>query len=73
VNQAPGLFEKDADTQNKYLDDHFVLEAWDRSSPIYFIIEENRVSHWRRLITDRIHIYHQVTSCGSRVVLSNQL
>jgi hypothetical protein len=73
VNQAPGLFEKDADAQNKYLDEHFVLEAWDRSNPIYFIIEENRVSHWRRLITDRIHIYHQVTTCGSRVVLSNQL
>jgi 4-amino-4-deoxy-L-arabinose transferase-like glycosyltransferase len=73
VNQTPGLFEKDAASQNKYLDEHFVLEAWDRSNPIYFIIEEERVSHWRRLITDRVHIYHQVTTCGSRVILSNQL
>ena len=73
VNQIPGLFEKDAAAQNKYLDERFVLEAWDRASPIYFIIEEDRVSHWRRLITNRIHIYHQVTTCGSRVVLSNQL
>jgi 4-amino-4-deoxy-L-arabinose transferase-like glycosyltransferase len=73
VNQTPGLFETDAAAQNKYLDEHFVLEAWDRANPIYFIIEEDRVSHWRRLITDRIHIYHQVTTCGSRVVLSNQL
>jgi 4-amino-4-deoxy-L-arabinose transferase-like glycosyltransferase len=73
VNQMPGFFERDAAAQNKYLDERFVLEAWDRASPIYFIIEENRVSHWRRLITNRIHIYHQVTTCGSRVVLSNQL
>ena len=73
VNQTPGLFEKDAASQNKYLDEHFVLAAWDRSNPIYFIIEEERVSHWRRLITDRVHIYHQVTTCGSRVILSNQL
>lgn len=73
VNQAPGLFEQDAVSQNKYLDEQFVLEAWDRTNPIYLIIEENRVSYWRKLITDRVHIYHQVTTCGSRVVLSNQL
>ncbi len=73
VNQAPSFFERDPAAQNKYLDEHFLLEAWDRSSPIYLIIEENRVSYWRQLITNRVHIYHQVTTCGSRVVLSNQL
>ena len=73
VNQLPGLLEKDAASQNKYLDEHFVLEAWDRSDPIYLIIEEDRLAHWRQLITDRVHIYHQVTTCGSRVILSNQL
>jgi hypothetical protein len=73
VNQSPGFFEKDAASRNKYLDEHFVLEAWDRSDPIYLIIDENRVAYWRRLITNRVHIYHQVTTCGSRVVLSNQL
>jgi 4-amino-4-deoxy-L-arabinose transferase-like glycosyltransferase len=73
VNQTPAFFERGAASQNKYLDEHFLLEAWDGSNPIYLIIEENRVSYWRKLITDRVHIYHQVTTCGSRVVLSNQL
>jgi hypothetical protein len=73
VNQTPRFFERDAASQNKYLDEHFLLEAWDGSNPIYLIIDENRVSYWRKLITNRVHIYHQVTTCGSRVVLSNQL
>lgn len=73
VNQAPGPFETDVEAQRKYLDEHFVLDAWDGSSPIYLIIDQSRVAYWRRLIVDRVHIYHQVTTCGSRVVLSNQL
>jgi 4-amino-4-deoxy-L-arabinose transferase-like glycosyltransferase len=73
VNQAPAFFEQGAASQNKYLDEHFLLEAWDGSNPIYLIIDEKRVSYWRKLITNRVHIYHQVTTCGSRVVLSNQL
>lgn len=73
VNQSPDFFEEDAASRNKYLDEHFVLEAWDRSDPIYLIIDEDRVTYWRRLITNRVHIYHQVTTCGSRVILSNQL
>lgn len=73
VNQTPGLFEQDAALQNKYLDERFVLEAWARADPIYLIVDEDRVLHWRELIVNRVHIYHQVTTCGSHVVLSNQL
>lgn len=73
VNESPGPFERDAGSQRKYLDEHFLLDAWDRSDPLYLIIDEGRVAYWRRLITGRVHIYHQVTTCGSRVVLSNQL
>lgn len=73
VNQAPAFFERNPASQNKYLDEHFLLEAWDGSNPIYLIIDEERVSYWRNLITNRVHIYHQVTTCGSRVILSNQL
>lgn len=73
VNQSPGFFERDPASQRKYLDEHFLLDAWDRSDPLYLIIDEERVAYWRRLITGRVHIYHQVTTCGSRVVLSNQL
>jgi 4-amino-4-deoxy-L-arabinose transferase-like glycosyltransferase len=73
VGQPPGFFERDEASQRKYLDEHFLLDAWDRSDPIYLIIAEKRVAYWRQLITDRVHIYHQVTTCGSRVILSNQL
>ena len=73
VNQSPTAFERGEVSQAKYLDEHFLLEAWDRSDPIYLIIDESRVSHWRRLIVERVHIFHQVTVCGRHVVLSNQL
>lgn len=73
VNQAPGPFEQDLASQNVYLDEHFVLEAWEGANPIYLIIEQDRVAHWRRLIIDRVHIYRQVTTCGTRFVLSNEL
>ena len=73
VNQKPDPFEKETESQPRYLDEHAVLEAWERSSPIYLIIDQERVSYWRRLITERVHIYHQVTTCGSRTILSNQL
>jgi 4-amino-4-deoxy-L-arabinose transferase-like glycosyltransferase len=73
VNQSIPDRVRNTDVERRYLDEHFVLEAWDRSDPLYLIIENSRVAHWQRLITDRVHIYHQVTTCGSRVVLSNQL
>lgn len=73
IRQNPGFFERDGESQRKYLDEHFLLDAWDRSDPLYLIIDEKRVAYWRGLITSRVHIYHQVTTCGSRVVLSNQL
>jgi 4-amino-4-deoxy-L-arabinose transferase-like glycosyltransferase len=73
IRENPGFFERDAESQRKYLDEHFLLDAWDRSDPLYLIIDEKRVAYWRELITSRVHIYHQVTTCGSRVVLSNQL
>ena len=73
LHQRPTAFEKDPASQAKYLDEHYLLEAWDRSDPIYLIIDESRVAYWRQLIVQRVHIYHQVTTCGRRVVLSNQL
>lgn len=73
VNQEPDFFDQSATAQQKYLDESFVLEAWNRADPIYFIIDEKRVPHWQELVTARVHIYHQVTTCGRYVVLSNQL
>lgn len=73
VNQEPDFFDQSDAAQEKYLDEHFVLEAWNRSDPIYLIIDESRVPHWQELVTERVHIFHQVTTSGHYVVLSNQL
>jgi 4-amino-4-deoxy-L-arabinose transferase-like glycosyltransferase len=73
LNQRPSALERDPASQAKYLDEHFLLETWARSDPIYLVIDESRVSYWRQLIVQRVHIYHQVTTSGRRVVLSNQL
>ena len=40
---------------------------------VVVIVEQDRIPHWQKLLTDRFHIYHQVTTCGTYVVLSNQL
>jgi hypothetical protein len=73
VNEKPDFFDRSDAAREKYLDENFVLEAWNRSDPIYLIIDEKRVPYWQRIVTDRVHIYHQVTTCGHYVVLSNQL
>ena len=73
LNEKPASFESTPGAEAKYLDEHYLLEAWERTDPIYLIIDESRVAYWRRLIIERVHIFHQVTTCGHRVVLSNQL
>jgi 4-amino-4-deoxy-L-arabinose transferase-like glycosyltransferase len=74
VNQNP---EKEAPmgtpAVNIFLDENAVLERWRRSDAVYLIIEQERVSHWKQLLVERFHVYHQVTSSGTYVVLSNQL
>jgi 4-amino-4-deoxy-L-arabinose transferase-like glycosyltransferase len=73
VNQEPDYFDQSAQAREKYLDEHFVMEAWTRSDPLYLIIHKDRAPHWQEMITARVHIYRQVTTCGPYVVLSNQL
>lgn len=73
VNQQPDFFDRGPEAEAKYLDEGFVLEVWNRSVPVYLIIDETRVPHWQELITARVHIFHQVTTSGHHVVLSNQL
>ena len=55
------------------LDEKDVLEKWGEPATAFLIIDQHRVSYWQKLLTDRFHIYHQVTTCGTYVVLSNQL
>ncbi|MEY2527066.1 MAG: hypothetical protein QOE73_1837 [Verrucomicrobiota bacterium] len=56
-----------------FLNEEGVLQEWGGSTSIYMIIEKDRIPHWRKLLTERFHIYHQVTVCGAYVILSNQL
>ena len=73
VNQELDFFDQSAEAQQEYLDEPFVLEAWNRADPIYLIIDEKRVPHWQELVTARVHIYHQLITCGRYVVITNQL
>lgn len=58
---------------NIFLDENAVLERWRGPEGVYLIIGQERVSHWKQLLIDRFHVYHQVTSSGTYVVISNQL
>ena len=56
-----------------FLNEAAVLEKWGQPSAVYLIIEESRVPYWKRILTAHFHIYHQLTTSGTYVVLSNQL
>jgi hypothetical protein len=49
------------------------LKEWASATPVYLIVELDRIPYWRTLLTERFHIYHQVTASGGYVVLCNQL
>ena len=55
-----------------FLDEGAALEKWNGPAPVYLIVEQTRVAHWKNLLTEHFHIYHQVTKSGTYVVLSNQ-
>jgi 4-amino-4-deoxy-L-arabinose transferase-like glycosyltransferase len=56
-----------------FLDENHLLEKWGGPEEVFLIIDQRRASYWQNLLTDRFHIFHQVTSEGSYLVLSNQL
>jgi hypothetical protein len=58
---------------NVSLNEEAVLREWGDPEAVYLILEETRVGHWEKLLTERFHIYHRVTTCGRFIVLSNQL
>jgi 4-amino-4-deoxy-L-arabinose transferase-like glycosyltransferase len=74
VNQKP---EKETPLGNPsidmFLNEAAVLEKWGQPDAVYLIIEESRADHWKQILTNHFHIYHQITKCGTYVVLSNQL
>ncbi|HXM74576.1 MAG TPA: glycosyltransferase family 39 protein [Chthoniobacterales bacterium] len=74
VNEPPDdemhIGPRDGDTS---VDEDAVLRKWGEADAIYLIVHQARVAYWQKLLTERYHIYHQVTTCGGHVVLSNQL
>jgi 4-amino-4-deoxy-L-arabinose transferase-like glycosyltransferase len=56
-----------------FLNEQGVLEKWGQSEAVYLIVEQSRADYWKKQVTSRFHVYHQVTASGTYVVLSNQL
>jgi 4-amino-4-deoxy-L-arabinose transferase-like glycosyltransferase len=74
VNQPPDAeMHTGSEKAGVFLSEEGVLQEWGGATKIYLIIEKDRIRYWRELLTDRFHIYHQVTTGGTYVVLSNQL
>jgi hypothetical protein len=55
------------------VNENAVLTKWADPARVYLIIDQTRLPYWQKLLTDRFHIYHQVATCGTSVVLSNEL
>ena len=47
------------------------LERMAQPNRVYLIIHKDRVPFWQAQLTERFHIYHQVTTCGAHVVVNN--
>jgi 4-amino-4-deoxy-L-arabinose transferase-like glycosyltransferase len=73
VNQKPEPFEAQLGAADKYLSEAALLRTWRNADPVYLIVEQTRGPYWQRVITDRVHIFHKVATCGTYVVLTNQL
>jgi hypothetical protein len=74
VNQQPDARLPITPEQRKlFVEQAAALEQWRSQHPVFLLIERDRVSHWRELLTDRFHVYHQVATCGTYVILCNQL
>jgi hypothetical protein len=56
-----------------FLNEQAVLDKWSHADPLYLIVEQSRVDHWKQQLISRFHVYHQLTTSGTYVVLSNQL
>ena len=77
VNQsAENEFALNGDAKpwhGRFVGESVVIAKWREAESVYLLVEHNRLPYWQNLLTDRFHIYHQVATCGTYVVLSNQL
>jgi hypothetical protein len=74
VNQNP---KKEAPiggpSSDIFLNEQAVLNKWGQPGAVYVIVEQSRAAYWKERINSRFHVYHQVMTSGTYVVLSNQL
>jgi len=54
-----------------FLDEDRALECWRLPQPVFLVVEQDRVTYWRELLTRRFHLYHQIATSGTYVILSN--
>ena len=76
VNQSPEgemPLSGEKTWNDRFLSESDTVEKWGTPEPVYLLVERDRVAYWQDLLTERFHIYHQVGTCGTYVVLSNQL
>jgi len=74
VNQNPRKeAPMGAPAMDIFLDEQAVLDKWGEPDAVYLIVEQSRADYWKERVVSRFHIYHQVTTSGTYVVLSNQL
>jgi 4-amino-4-deoxy-L-arabinose transferase-like glycosyltransferase len=52
-----------------YWDEAALLQAWKSAAPVYLIVEEDRLEHWRAELGSGIRV---VKKSGTRVVLANR-
>jgi 4-amino-4-deoxy-L-arabinose transferase-like glycosyltransferase len=56
-----------------FVDRDALMKKWGGSEGVYLIVDQSRAAYWQEWLTDRFHIFHQVTTCGTYAILSNQL
>jgi 4-amino-4-deoxy-L-arabinose transferase-like glycosyltransferase len=56
-----------------FLNEQAVLDKWGQADAVYLVVELSRADYWKERVNNRFHVYHQVTTSGTYVVLSNQL
>jgi hypothetical protein len=54
------------------VDEQAAVAKLSAAHPVYLIIRHERVPFWQKRLTQQFHFYHQETTCGEHVVLSNQ-
>lgn len=56
-----------------FVDRPSLLEKWGGAEPVYLIVDQQRAPEWERVLTERFHIFHQVSTCGTYAILSNEM